>query len=223
VYHAQRVSHVYDATVLAVRPITIDGSQSGVGAGAGAIVGGIAGSAIGGGNGAAIATVLGAVVGGVAGNAIERDSTKQNGVEIIVQMRDGQRRAVVQGVTSDAWAPGDPVIVIVTGATPASRERRRPRRCRPTRAGHLPGASKLSGSGGLPERAGAAGLSALGPGAAAQLKRLAERLDERSADLRPRRPAGLDVALVDLELDADVALGGYLRRMIWVTPSLLPM
>ena len=59
--------------------------------------------------------MLGAVVGGVAGNAIERDSTKQNGVEIIVQMRDGQRRAVIQGVTADAWAPGDPVIVIVTG------------------------------------------------------------------------------------------------------------
>ena len=115
VYHAQRVSHVYDATVLAVRPVTIDGSQSGVGAGAGAIVGGIAGSAIGGGNGAAIATVLGAVVGGVAGNAIERDSTTQNGVEIIVQMRDGQRRAVIQGVTADAWTAGDPVIMIVTG------------------------------------------------------------------------------------------------------------
>ena len=115
VYQAQRVSHVYDATVLAVRPVTIDGSQSGVGAGAGAIVGGIGGSAIGGGNGAAIATVLGAVVGGVAGNAIERDSTTQNGVEIIVQMRDGQRRAVIQGVTADAWTAGDPVIMIVTG------------------------------------------------------------------------------------------------------------
>jgi len=115
VYQAQRVSHVYDATVLAVRPVTIDGSQSGVGAGAGAIVGGIAGSAIGGGNGAAIATVLGAVVGGVAGNAIERDSTTQNGVEIIVQMRDGQRRAVIQGMTADAWATGEPVIMIVTG------------------------------------------------------------------------------------------------------------
>ena len=116
VYHAQRVSHVYDATVLAVRPVTIDGSQSGVGAGAGAIVGGIAGSTIGANSGAAIASMIGAVVGGVAGNAIERDSTTQNGVEIIVQMRDGQRRAVIQGVTSDAWAPGDPVIVIVTGS-----------------------------------------------------------------------------------------------------------
>ena len=115
VYGAQRMSHVYDATVLSVRPVTIDGSQSGVGAGAGAIIGGIAGSTIGANSGAAIASMVGAVVGGVAGNAIERDSTKQNGVEIIVHMRDGQRRAVIQGVTSDAWAPGDPVIVIVTG------------------------------------------------------------------------------------------------------------
>ena len=115
VYGAQRMSHVYDATVLSVRPVTIDGSQSGIGAGAGAIIGGIAGSTIGANSGAAIASMVGAVVGGVAGNAIERDSTKQNGVEIIVQMRDGQRRAVIQGVTSDAWAPGDPVIVIVTG------------------------------------------------------------------------------------------------------------
>jgi outer membrane lipoprotein SlyB len=116
VYGAQRMSHVYDATVLSVRPVTIDGSQSGLGAGAGAIVGGIAGSTIGANSGAAIASMLGAVVRGVAGNAIERDSTKQNGVEIIVQMRDGQRRAVIQAVTADAWAPGDPVIVIVTGA-----------------------------------------------------------------------------------------------------------
>jgi len=116
VYGAQRISHVFDATVLSVRPVTIDGSQSGIGAGAGAIVGGIAGSTIGANSGAAIASVLGAVVGGVAGNAIERDSTRQNGVEIIVQMRDGQRRAVIQAATADAWAPGDPVIVIVTGA-----------------------------------------------------------------------------------------------------------
>ena len=115
VYGAQRLSHVYDATVLSVRPVTIDGSQSGIGAGAGAIVGGIAGSTIGANSGAAIASMLGAVVGGVAGNAIERDSTKQNGVEIIVQLRDGQRRAVIQAATADVWAPGDPVILIVTG------------------------------------------------------------------------------------------------------------
>jgi hypothetical protein len=78
----------------------------------GAIAGGIAGSNVGGGNGA----VIGAVIGGVAGNAVERSATTQNGVEIIVQLRDGQRRAIVQGATPDVFAPGDPVILIVTGA-----------------------------------------------------------------------------------------------------------
>lgn len=115
VYAAQRMSQVYDATVLSVRPVTIDGSQSGLGGGAGAIVGGIAGSNVGGGNGAVVGTVIGAVIGGVAGNAIERDATKQNGVEIIVQLRNGQRRAVIQGATADVWAPGDPVVLIVSG------------------------------------------------------------------------------------------------------------
>jgi outer membrane lipoprotein SlyB len=116
VYGAQRMSHVYDATVLSVRPITIDGSQSGIGAGAGAIAGGIAGSNVGGGNGAVVGSVIGAVIGGVTGNAVERSATQQNGVEIIVQLRDGQRRAIVQGATPDVFAPGDPVILIVTGA-----------------------------------------------------------------------------------------------------------
>jgi outer membrane lipoprotein SlyB len=116
VYGAQRMSNVYDATVLSVRPITIDGSQSGLGAGAGAIAGGIAGSNVGGGNGAIVGSVIGAVIGGVAGNAVERGSTQQNGVEIIVQLRNGQRRAIVQGATPDVFAPGDPVILIVTGA-----------------------------------------------------------------------------------------------------------
>jgi len=115
VYGAQRMSHVYDATVLSTRPITIDGSQTGLGAGAGAIAGGIAGSNVGGGNGAIVGSLIGAVIGGVAGNAVERGATQQNGVEIIVQLRNGERRAIVQGATPDVFTPGDPVILIVTG------------------------------------------------------------------------------------------------------------
>jgi outer membrane lipoprotein SlyB len=115
VYGAQRMSQVYDATVLSVRPVTIDGSQSGLGAGAGAIAGGVAGSNVGGGNGAVVGTLIGAVIGGVAGNAVERGATQQNGVEIIVQLRNGQRRAIVQGATGDVLTPGDPVVLIVSG------------------------------------------------------------------------------------------------------------
>ena len=36
------MSQVLDATVLAVRPVTVDGSQSGLGATAGAVAGGVA-------------------------------------------------------------------------------------------------------------------------------------------------------------------------------------
>ncbi len=132
------MSQVYDATVLSVRPVTIDGSQSGIGAGAGAIAGGVAGSNVGGGSGTIVGSVIGAVIGGVVGNAVERGATTQNGVEIIVQLRNGQRRAIVQGATPDVFAPGDPVILVVTGGQHA----------RPARAAGRPGAG-LSGAGDL--------------------------------------------------------------------------
>ena len=41
---AQRLASVQDATVLSVRPVTVEGNQSGVGAATGAVVGGVAGS-----------------------------------------------------------------------------------------------------------------------------------------------------------------------------------
>jgi outer membrane lipoprotein SlyB len=121
-YETQRMSQVYDATVLSVRPVMIDGSQSGIGAGAGAITGGIAGSAVGGGNGSVIASVLGAVVGGVVGNAVERNATRQDAVEILVQLRNGERRAVVQANGNEGWAVGEPVVLVTTaGRTRVSR------------------------------------------------------------------------------------------------------
>ena len=45
---AQRLSQVQDATVLSVRAVTVDGSQSGGGGVTGAVVGGVAGSQVGG-------------------------------------------------------------------------------------------------------------------------------------------------------------------------------
>ncbi|HUP06326.1 MAG TPA: hypothetical protein VMU47_04195 [Caldimonas sp.] len=117
-YATQTMSQVLDATVLSVRPVTIDGSQSGIGAGAGAVVGGVAGASTvghGGSPESAIAGVLGAVAGGVIGNAVERGGTRQQGLEIIVQLRNGERRAVVQAQGSETIAPGDAVVLITTG------------------------------------------------------------------------------------------------------------
>ena len=114
-YDTQRMSSAQDATVLALRPVVIDGSQSGVGTVSGAVIGGVAGSNVGGPRGGAIVGILGAVAGGVIGNAIERDATKQNAVEITLQLKNGDRRLITQGVGQDLFAIGEPVIVVTTG------------------------------------------------------------------------------------------------------------
>ena len=112
---AQRLSQVQDATVLSVRPVTVDGSQSGAGAVTGGVVGAIAGSSVGGRRENAVVGVLGAVAGAALGNAIERGVTKEEAVEILVQMRNGERRAIVQAKGNETLNPGEAVILVTTG------------------------------------------------------------------------------------------------------------
>ncbi|MCB1983569.1 MAG: glycine zipper 2TM domain-containing protein, partial [Rhodoferax sp.] len=83
---AQRLSSVVDATVLSVRPVVVEGTQSGVGGATGAVVGGVAGSSVGGSREAVAVGVIGAVVGGVIGNAVERFGTREDALEILVQL-----------------------------------------------------------------------------------------------------------------------------------------
>jgi outer membrane lipoprotein SlyB len=56
------------------------------------------------------------VVGAVAGNAVERMSTREEAVEILVQLRNGERRAIVQAKAAESWAAGDAVILVTTGS-----------------------------------------------------------------------------------------------------------
>ena len=112
---AQRMSVVEDGTVLSVRPVVVEGSQSGVGGVAGGVVGGIAGASVGGHRESAIVGVIGAVAGAVAGNAIERMSTREEAVEVLVQLRNGDRRAIVQAKGNEAFVTGEPVIIVSTG------------------------------------------------------------------------------------------------------------
>ena len=111
---AQRLSTVIDAVVLTTRPVTVDGSQSGIGATAGGVIGGVAGSSVGGSREAVVVGILGAVVGGVIGNAAERASTREDAVEILVQLKNGDRRSVVQARAAETFAPGDAVILVTT-------------------------------------------------------------------------------------------------------------
>lgn len=112
---AQRLAQVQDATVLAVRPVVVDGSQSGVGAVTGGVVGGISGGSVGGRREGAVVGVLMAVVGSVVGNAIERTATREDAVEFVLQLKGGERRALVQAKGGDLFAPGDAVILVTTG------------------------------------------------------------------------------------------------------------
>ncbi len=112
---AQRLSTVVDAVVLSVRAVTVEGSQSGVGAAAGGAVGGIAGYGAGSGQREAqVIGIVGAVAGAVAGNVIERAGTREEAFEILVQLKNGERRAIVQGKGTEVFEPGEPVILITT-------------------------------------------------------------------------------------------------------------
>ncbi|MDQ6681608.1 MAG: hypothetical protein M3Y67_11700, partial [Pseudomonadota bacterium] len=59
--------------------------------------------------------LLGAVVGGVLGNAAERAGTRENAVEILIQLRNGERRAIVQAQGGEVLAPGDAVVLVTSG------------------------------------------------------------------------------------------------------------
>jgi len=112
---AQRLANVQDATVLSVRNVIVEGSQTGAGAATGAVIGGVAGSTRSSGKEQAVIGVVGAVAGAVIGNAVERSATREDAVEILLQLRNGDRRAIVQAKAGETFAPGDPVVLVTTG------------------------------------------------------------------------------------------------------------
>lgn len=80
----------------------IGGSGIGVGAVAGAVVGGILGNQVGGGRGNTVATVLGAAGGAYAGNEIEKSQKSQaNAYKITVRMNNGSHQTVMQSTAGD--------------------------------------------------------------------------------------------------------------------------
>lgn len=116
---ARKVQNVEYAWVDAVKPVVIEGrSDSPLGAGAGAVVGGIAGSTVGGGKGRSIATVVGAIAGGIAGQKVEESATRKQGQEVTVTLESGRTISVVQEVDSDGFfRPGERVRVLRQGST----------------------------------------------------------------------------------------------------------
>lgn len=112
---AQRLSQVQDGVVLTVRPVVVDGSQTGIGAAVGGITGAVAGYS---GSGvpreAQVLGLLAGVAGAAAGNAVERLTTREDAVEIVIQLKGGERRAIVQAKGNETFVPGDAVILVTS-------------------------------------------------------------------------------------------------------------
>ncbi len=112
---AQRLSQVEDGVVLTVRNVVVDGSQSGIGAAVGGVTGAVAGATRGGSSAESnVIGVLVGVAGAVAGNTIERFATREEATELLIQLKGGERRAVVQAKGGEVLVPGDKVILITT-------------------------------------------------------------------------------------------------------------
>ncbi|MFJ5446073.1 glycine zipper 2TM domain-containing protein [Methylobacillus methanolivorans] len=111
---ARKTQTVRLGVVESVRNVKLEGTKTPIGGGAGAVVGGIAGSSVGGGKGQAIATVLGALVGGLAGAAAEEGITRKDGLEITVKLESGNLIAVVQEADVQ-FNPGDKVRLVESG------------------------------------------------------------------------------------------------------------
>jgi outer membrane lipoprotein SlyB len=112
---AQRAQWVEPGIVESVRPVGLQGPDSGVGTLGGAALGGWAGSGIGSGGGNAAAIVGGVILGSLLGNAIERDASRRPGVEITVRLDAGRMIAVVQDAAGEPFRPGDRIRVVSDG------------------------------------------------------------------------------------------------------------
>ena len=111
---ARQVQEVKMGVVESVRHVKIEGTKSPVGAGAGAVVGGIAGSNVGQGKGSTVGTILGAVAGGVAGSMIEEGVMSKDGLEITVKL-DGGRMIAVTQEADEQFRVGERVRVLSGG------------------------------------------------------------------------------------------------------------
>lgn len=108
---ARTSQSVYYGTLLRVEEVTIEGTQSGAGTVAGGVMGGVLGSAVGSGSGRGIATVGGAILGGMAGSAIEKGATTAVGLELEVELDNGELILIVQE-KDGVYRVGDRVRVI---------------------------------------------------------------------------------------------------------------
>jgi outer membrane lipoprotein SlyB len=101
--------------ILSVRDVKIKGTESGVGAAAGATAGGLAGSTLGGNTATrALGGLGGAVIGGIIGHTTENVITGGDASEFIVQPDAGEPYAIVQ-VNDEELKAGERILIIESG------------------------------------------------------------------------------------------------------------
>ena len=101
--------------ILSVREVKIKGTESGVGAVAGATAGGLAGSTLGGNTATrALGGLGGAVIGGVVGHTTENLITGGNASEFIIQPDEGEPYSIVQK-NDEELKKGERVLILESG------------------------------------------------------------------------------------------------------------
>lgn len=114
--HVRKAYTAYNATVLEVRAVKIEGSSSRTGTLGGAWLGSAAARTVGTGSGSRIAGAMGGVAGAVAGQGIEKAITADSGLEILLDLDNGETVAVVQGADVP-FTKGERVRVLRDGSS----------------------------------------------------------------------------------------------------------
>jgi len=114
---ARRTQQVEYGRIDEVRPVIIEGTQTGAGSAAGAAIGAIAGSGVSSGDRESrIGAVLIGAAGAVVGNKAEEALTQAQGLEMILTLDSGRVLSVVQEVASvDEFVPGQRIKLIGSG------------------------------------------------------------------------------------------------------------
>ena len=108
-----RTQQISYGVIVSMRPVTVQGQQSGVGTGGGAVAGGVAGSFIGGRDPRSnlIGAVGGAILGGLAGNAIEKSASTGQAMEFIIQEDNSPQPISVVQTNEENFRPGERIIL----------------------------------------------------------------------------------------------------------------
>ena len=108
-------SRTFRGVIVSVRKVQVGPEtleENTLGAGMGALAGGVLGYQVGQGRGNVAATALGGLAGAAAGAYAQQQLKTQDAFEYVVRLENGEMRTVVQG-TDVSFAPGQNVMLII--------------------------------------------------------------------------------------------------------------